>query len=256
MFANRKYIGEYRYNDVVIPDAIPAIVSKDLFERVTVRVAQNKHTPSKSKAPETYILTTKLFCGTCNSMFVGESANKPNGVIYRYYKCAAAKRRECNRRAFRKEWIEDRVVALTMEAISNDAIIEKMADDTMALLNEGNEMLPILNAQLKSVQAAIENIVKAIEQGVFTRSTKARLEELETEENKLKQSIREEIAKQPTITKEMILFVLRRFRDMDMKVQKNSSHYIGIRKLVRHVNYKVLTLKKIYFFQIVRLLLK
>ena len=87
-------------------------------------------------------------------------------------------------------------------------------------------MLPILDAQLKSVQAAIDNMVKAIEQGVFTRSTKARLEELETEETKLKQSIREEIAKQPTITKEMILFVLRRFRDMDMKVQKNREQLI------------------------------
>ena len=31
-------------------------------------------------------------------MFVGDSANKPNGVIYRYYKCASAKRHECDRK--------------------------------------------------------------------------------------------------------------------------------------------------------------
>ena len=63
-------------------------------------------------------------------------------------------------------------------------------------------------------------------QGVFTRSTKMRLDELEAEENKLKQSIREEVAKQPTVTKEMILFVLRRFRDLDMRVQKNRERLI------------------------------
>ena len=226
MFANRKYIGEYHYRDVVLPDSMPAIIPKELFDRVTVRVAQNKHNPSKSKAPETYILTTKLFCGTCNSMFVGESANKPNGVIYRYYKCASAKRRECDRRALRKDWIEDRVIKLTMEAISNDAVIEKMADSAMMLLSEGNEVIPVLEAQLKTVQNAIHNIVQAIEQGVFTRSTKMRLDELEAEENKLKQSIREEVAKQPTVTKEMILFVLRRFRDLDMRVQKNRERLI------------------------------
>ena len=226
MFANRKYIGEYHYRDVVLPDSMPAIIPKELFDRVTVRVAQNKHNPSKSKAPETYILTTKLFCGTCNSMFVGESANKPNGVIYRYYKCASAKRRECDRRALRKDWIEDRVIKLTMEAISNDAVIEKMADSAMMLLSEGNEVVPVLEAQLKTVQNAIHNIVQAIEQGVFTRSTKIRLDELEAEENKLKQSIREEVAKQPTVTKEMILFVLRRFRDLDMRVQKNRERLI------------------------------
>lgn len=34
MLHNRKYIGEYRYNDIVIPNGIPAIVPTDLFERV------------------------------------------------------------------------------------------------------------------------------------------------------------------------------------------------------------------------------
>ena len=103
-------IGEYSYKDIVIPHAIPAIVSEDIFNRVAVRMGQNKHATGKAKAPDRYILTTKLFCGTCNSMFVGDSANKPNGVIYRYYKCASAKRHECDRKAIRKDWIEDKVI--------------------------------------------------------------------------------------------------------------------------------------------------
>lgn len=31
---NRKYIGEYKYANTVIPDGIPAIIEPDLFERV------------------------------------------------------------------------------------------------------------------------------------------------------------------------------------------------------------------------------
>lgn len=31
---NRRYIGEYSYRDIIVPDDIPAIVPKDLFERV------------------------------------------------------------------------------------------------------------------------------------------------------------------------------------------------------------------------------
>ena len=38
--------------------------------------------------------------------------------------------------------------------------------------------------------------------------------------------IPKEVAKQPTVTKEMILFVLRRFRDLDMRVQKNRERLI------------------------------
>ncbi len=29
---NRRYRGEYKYRDIVVPDGIPAIVPKDLFE--------------------------------------------------------------------------------------------------------------------------------------------------------------------------------------------------------------------------------
>ena len=30
----RRYIGEYRYKDIVTPGGIPAIVDQDLFDRV------------------------------------------------------------------------------------------------------------------------------------------------------------------------------------------------------------------------------
>ncbi len=226
IFSNRKYIGEYSYNDVVFHDAIPVIVSKDIFDRVSVRMAQNKHATGKAKAPERYLLTTKLFCGSCNSMFVGDSANKPNGVIYRYYKCASAKRHECDRKAIRKEWIEDLVIQKITSWLQDDKMISDMADDVMALLNEGNEMLPALEAQLKDVQSSIANIMKAIEKGVVTRTTKSRLEELEAEEEKITKSIKIEESKIPTITKDFILFTLNKFRTLDLKVEKNKERLI------------------------------
>jgi len=39
---NRKYAGEYRSGDVIIPDAIPAIVTPELFDRAQVRLEKNK----------------------------------------------------------------------------------------------------------------------------------------------------------------------------------------------------------------------
>ena len=33
IFRNRRYIGEYRYKDIVTPGGIPAIVDQDLFDR-------------------------------------------------------------------------------------------------------------------------------------------------------------------------------------------------------------------------------
>ena len=39
---NRRYIGEYRYRDIVVPDGIPGLVPTDLFERVQSKMQKNK----------------------------------------------------------------------------------------------------------------------------------------------------------------------------------------------------------------------
>ncbi len=45
MLKNRRYIGELSFRDIVVPDAIPAIVPKDLFDRVQKRLDKNKRAP-------------------------------------------------------------------------------------------------------------------------------------------------------------------------------------------------------------------
>ena len=100
-----------------------------------------------------------------------------------------------------------------------------MADDVMALLSEENEMIPALEAQLKQVLSSIDNIMKAIEQGVVTRTTRSRLEELEREES-LAANIRAEGDKKPKISKEFILFTLDKFRKLDLRIEKNKERLI------------------------------
>ena len=103
MLKNRKYISEYRYGGIIIPKGIPAIIDEDLFERVQQRMALNKKAPAKGKAAKEYLLTTKLFCGTCGRLMVGESGKSRTGVMYHYYKCSGAKRHlGCKRKAIRK----------------------------------------------------------------------------------------------------------------------------------------------------------
>ena len=70
---NRRYLGEYRYKDTVIPDAIPAIITPEVFEKVQRRCEQNKKAPAHTKTDVNYMLTTKLFCGKCGAMMAGES---------------------------------------------------------------------------------------------------------------------------------------------------------------------------------------
>ena len=99
MLKNRRYIGELSFRDIVVPDAIPAIVPKDLFDRVQKRMDKNKRAPACGKADEEYLLTTKLFCGKCGALMFGESGTSATGRTYYYYKCANVKRRKgCNKK--------------------------------------------------------------------------------------------------------------------------------------------------------------
>ena len=155
IFSNRNYIGEYHHMGIVTPGGIPAIIPEELFERVAARLQQNKHAPGKAKAADPYLLTTKLFCGLCKTMMVGDSANKPNGVIYRYYKCAAAKRHQCDKKAVRKDWIEEKVLAFLISLLHDEETLDQIADEIIALLDKGNDMIPALQSQLKNVRSGM-----------------------------------------------------------------------------------------------------
>ena len=70
------HLGELSFRGIVVPDAIPAIVPKDLFDRVQKRMDKNKRAPACGKADEEYLLTTKLFCGKCGALMFGEKRNQ------------------------------------------------------------------------------------------------------------------------------------------------------------------------------------
>ena len=69
MFHNRRYIGEYKYRDIIHPNGIPAIVPLDLFEKVQDRMAQTKKAPAKHKAEDDYLLSPKLYCGNATGLW-------------------------------------------------------------------------------------------------------------------------------------------------------------------------------------------
>jgi hypothetical protein len=100
---------------------------------------------------------------------------------------------------------------------------------------------------LKDVEKSIKNIVKAIEQGIVTESTKARLEELEKQRKELRLQIAKEEAARPNITKEHILFWFEKLKKLNIKKAEHRRRLINIfvnaiylydDKLVITFNYK------------------
>lgn len=227
MLRNRTYIGEFRYSDTVIPGGVPAIVPEELFERVQARTDKNRHAPAMAKAKETFLLTTKLFCGKCGNMMVGESGRSKSGKVHYYYKCGKAKReRVCNKKAVRKTWIEDVVIQQTMLMVMDDALMERLIDKLLELQGVESYDLRLLKQQLAQVEAGIENMLNAIQAGIITASTKERLAALETQKADLASSIQKEEAEHPILTREQIAQYLYRFRRINTKDQNDRQRLV------------------------------
>ena len=220
IFRNRRYIGEYRYKDIVTPGGIPAIVDKDLFDRVQQRFEQNRIAHGRpAKEDVSYLLTTKLFCGKCGTLMGGESGTSHMGNTYYYYKCGNAKRHgkaHCDLKAIRKEPLERFVVDTAIKVIFNDEIIEQLIDLVMEAQQKENTRLPVLKDQLRDTEKRLANLLEAIEQGILTSTTKQRLDELEARKEALNTSILEEELKKPVLTREWIRFWLEKFRKGDV----------------------------------------
>ena len=228
LLTNKRYIGENHFKDIVMPDSIPAIVDKDLFEEVQQKIKKNSRAPARHKAEDDYLLTTKLFCGMCGAMMFGECGTGRNKVVHHYYKCATAKRfKTCKKKTVRKEWLEDLVIAETMKLIQDDAVIDAIVAEVMELQDQENTTLPLLEKQMREVENGIENMLNAIQAGVLTNSTKLRLEKLEAQQKELEIRIAEEKIARPRLSENQVRFWLTRFRKLDPNVKSHRETLIN-----------------------------
>ena len=213
---NDKYIGVYRFMDIVIEGGMPAIIDKKLFDKVQEKLQHNFSARARNKAKEDYLLTTKLFCGHCGSPMVGESGTSKTGKVHFYYKCVDRKRKHnCTKKVEKKDWIEELVVRYTVQEVLTDENIDLIATRAMEIIEKESAdttYLDGLQGELKEVQKKIKNIMTAIEQGIITSTTKDRLEELETEKNEIEGRIAREEMKKPLLTKERIQYWLISFK--------------------------------------------
>ena len=245
---NRRYIGEFRYRDTVVPDGIPVIVPADLFDRVQERLVKNKKAPARHKAEEEYLLTTKLFCGHCGGHMVGESGRSQTSLVRRYYKCHNTKKRKtCKKKSVKKQWIEDLVVNETMKMVWDDNAIETIVQMLDNLQELQNTNLPLYEQQLRETNVGIRNLLDAIQQGILTKSTKERLQELESAKDDLEVKITNEKLAKPKAEPNFLRFWLKRFRKLDVTKTEHrkvlidsfvNSVYLFDDKLVITFNYK------------------
>lgn len=153
----------------------------------------------------------------------GESGTSRTGKVHHYYKCVSVKkkRKVCHKKPVKKDWIEDLVVEWTMKMLMDDRSIEAIVSMVTDLQERENVNLPLYEQQLRETNTAIQNLLNAIQQGILTKSTKNRLEELEAAKEDLETKIACEKLAKPKISAEFITQWLHRFRKLDIQKKEH-----------------------------------
>ena len=125
---NTKYNGTYEFNTtpsrdlnghrnsharkcdsevIRVEDAIPSIISKDIFNNVQNLMNSRKRQNGAASAKEVYLLSGKIFCGNCGMAYTGHRKFNNQKRKYVVYSCGTNQRKkECNSSYIRKDHIE------------------------------------------------------------------------------------------------------------------------------------------------------
>ena len=216
LLVNETYTGVYSFSDVRVEGGVPAIIDRALFLAVADRLKTKKNPQGRHRENGEYLLTGKLFCGLCGSPMVGISGTGRSGDLHFYYVCQKRRmERSCKKAHVSRDWLERVVVQATLDYVLKPPVIEWMTDAVMAYQEReaSSAVLQGLRDQLSETERATGNVMKAIEAGVITLTTKARLVELEMEAARLRDAISLEEASLIRVDRDFMVYWFERFRD-------------------------------------------
>ena len=228
MLKNEKYIGVYTYNhgEVRVEGGVPAIIDVEMFQKAQKMLKFNKRSSSHKWTKANYLLTGKLFCGCCGEQMCGVSGYSSTKVKYHYYACSGhhnykKARSTCRKKNVKKEWIEGLVLREAKLLLLNEDLLDFIAENTYQYYVEANTdtaYTDALQANLREIERSLENIMRAVEAGIFNDTTKARMEELEAQKQQIQHALDlTKLDRGLQLTKDHILYFLKRFRDLDFE---------------------------------------
>lgn len=220
MINNEMYLGVYKYSSVRIEGGVPPILDRNIFEEVQRKVHTKKNAAGQPRnSTGDYMLTGKLFCGHCLEPMVGVSGTGKHGELHYYYCCQGRRRKKsgCQKKNVVRDKIERQVIEAIRDYVMQDNVINSIAEAYGRFYESArkDDVLLAMKDELVQNQKATANLMKAIEMGIITDTTKSRMLELEAQKKDLEASIRSQEGVLQRITPDQVRFFLERFKEMD-----------------------------------------
>lgn len=161
---NPKYTGEFTFGGRVCKNTYPAIIDKELFERVQKRLAANRYfAGGTATARIPYLLTGKAFCAHCNTAMVADGGTSRTGQQHHYYACKAKKKGVCEKRREDKDSLELYVTQLVYNFLSEERNVKVAVRDTLAYYEKrtGLDSIKSIDGKIAKAQKDIDEMTTA-----------------------------------------------------------------------------------------------
>lgn len=212
---NERYTGTYIFGDYREENAMPAIISRDLWNECQDKIQKHRIAPAASRSVK-YLLTGKVFCGMCGSPMIGVSGTGKAGKRYFYYQDTKREDKSCRMKRIQKERLENAVVSFLVNQVSDDAFVNEIADRCMDYINHKksvNAEALTLKSQYDDVVKRLKNLEDAVEHGIYNDTTQQRMLDLQKRRDDLSDAlIKAEMQEPGHITRDQIVSVLQSMR--------------------------------------------
>ncbi len=167
-----------------------------MLNKVQERLAANKHGDKAAikklaagSGIADYWLTHHVFCAKCGGSLQGISGTGKSERLFYYYSYKNHRRHKCSLKNQRKSLVEMMVSYILDDLIMNEAfrimVAKKCFEYYREQYDDNGAFEKTIEAQIKEVNNKLANIMKAIEMGVVSATTQARMQEFELQRNLL-----------------------------------------------------------------------
>jgi site-specific DNA recombinase len=218
LLKNERYTGVYTYNlrlekDVTgtrnpqfkpkdewiyIEGGMPAIIDRETFDKVQVKMANNKKNAGHFKTKRVYMLAGIIKCGECGAPMYGNChIDGRHGKEYLDYECSGREYKNiCRNRGIRKENIENYVLGQLQNNLFSANSIKKLSkmlcEYGKKMQEESRGDLDNAVRELAETNKRIEKIVELVsESGISIETVREELKRLEEKKRMAEGEIRE-----------------------------------------------------------------
>ena len=208
ILTNEHYLGKFEMMGIEID--VEPIVSTELFAKSNEMFKEHKN---KGKANVNYILSGKCKCAVCGGTITGTHGTGRHGGKFYYYQC----KNHCFK-PLQKEKYEQKIIAAVKENMLTDDLIENIIDRIMDIQKDDlpNADIKRLQAQIKDIQKRRNNLLSAIENGLYSPEMNDRINDLNAQEELLTDELSRLQIKKPIIPREYLKWWLTSFRSGDL----------------------------------------